>query len=93
MRLLVAIVLAGTVLLPSSGRAATTADSSAIRQIALDYIEGWYAGDAERVDRVTVEWSWGASQSWDGKDFAVDRYWRLAEGEKEAKAIRGGQGK
>ncbi len=36
--------------------------------------------DADRIDRVTVEWSWGERQSWDGKDLAVDRYWRLAEG-------------
>lgn len=27
------------------------ADSSAIRQAALDYIEGWYAGNAERMER------------------------------------------
>ena len=51
MRLLVAIVLAGSVLLPMASRAATAADSSAIRQTALDYIEGWYAGDAERMER------------------------------------------
>lgn len=29
----------------------TAADSSAIRQAALDYIEGWYGGDAARVER------------------------------------------
>ena len=51
MRLLVAIVLAGSLLLPAASRAATAADSSAIRQTALDYIEGWYAGDAERMER------------------------------------------
>ena len=28
-----------------------TADSEAIRQTALDYIEGWYEGDAERMER------------------------------------------
>jgi hypothetical protein len=27
------------------------ADSAAIRATALDYIEGWYAGDAERMER------------------------------------------
>ena len=31
--------------------AQTAADSSAIRAAALDYIEGWYEGDAERVER------------------------------------------
>ena len=29
----------------------TDADSSAIEAAALDYIEGWYAGDAERMER------------------------------------------
>ena len=29
----------------------TAADSVAIRAAALDYIEGWYAGDAERMER------------------------------------------
>lgn len=28
------------------------ADKAAIKQTALDYIEGWYAGDAERMERV-----------------------------------------
>jgi hypothetical protein len=30
--------------------AQTAADSSAIRAAALDYIEGWYEGDAERME-------------------------------------------
>lgn len=29
----------------------TAADSAAIRQAALDYIEGWYEGSAERMER------------------------------------------
>lgn len=29
----------------------TDADKAAIKQTALDYIEGWYAGDAERMER------------------------------------------
>ena len=33
------------------GRAQTAADSAAIRQASLDYIEGWYEGDAERMRR------------------------------------------
>lgn len=32
-------------------RAQTAADSAAIRQPALDYIEGWYEGNAERMER------------------------------------------
>lgn len=31
--------------------AATAADSAAIRAAALDYVEGWYAGDAARMRR------------------------------------------
>lgn len=29
----------------------SASDSAAIRQAALDYIEGWYAGDAARMER------------------------------------------
>ena len=37
---------------PGAGPASvTSADSEAIRQTALDYIEGWYEGDAERMER------------------------------------------
>lgn len=32
-------------------RAQSAADSAAIRAVALDYIEGWYAGDAARMAR------------------------------------------
>jgi hypothetical protein len=31
--------------------AANTADAAAIKQTALDYIEGWYEGNAERMER------------------------------------------
>jgi hypothetical protein len=34
-----------------SVRAQTAADSAAIKQTALDYIEGWYEGNAERMER------------------------------------------
>ena len=34
-----------------TARAQTTADSTAIRAAALDYIEGWYSGDPERMAR------------------------------------------
>jgi hypothetical protein len=35
----------------SSATAQTPADSAAIRATAMDYIEGWYAGDAARMER------------------------------------------
>lgn len=31
--------------------AQSTADTAAIRQTSLDYIEGWYEGNAERMER------------------------------------------
>ena len=37
--------------LPSLLPAQSTADSSGIRAAALDYIDGWYAGDATRMER------------------------------------------
>jgi len=36
---------------PAVVRAQTAADSSAIRATALDYAEGWYEGNAERMTR------------------------------------------
>jgi hypothetical protein len=36
---------------PSWARGQTPADSAGIRQAALDYIEGWWAGDAARMGR------------------------------------------
>jgi hypothetical protein len=38
-------------LAPSHATAQTAADSAGIRATALDYIEGWYAGDAARMER------------------------------------------
>ena len=37
--------------LPGVLPAQTAADSAAIRATALDYIDGWYAGDAARMER------------------------------------------
>lgn len=34
----------------SSARAQSAADSAGIRATALDYIQGWYAGDASRME-------------------------------------------
>jgi hypothetical protein len=41
-----------------------------------------------KIDRVTVFWSWGKKQTWDGKQFQADRYWRLVEGKKKAELWR-----
>jgi hypothetical protein len=40
-----------TIALPATTHAQTPADSTAIRAAALDYIEGWYEGNAERMER------------------------------------------
>lgn len=37
--------------LASEARAQSPADAAAIKQTALDYIEGWYEGNAERMER------------------------------------------
>ncbi len=44
------LVLAFT-LATTAARAQTAADSAAIRATALDYVEGWYTGDAARMAR------------------------------------------
>ena len=52
MRPLAVLVLFLTPALHVSPAAAQTAeDSAGIRAAALDYIEGWYAGDGERMER------------------------------------------
>jgi hypothetical protein len=43
------VLVAAATATPALGQ--TAADSSAIRQTALDYIEGWYEGNAERMER------------------------------------------
>lgn len=47
------IIVAGLLSFASTApaRAQEPADSAGIRQAALDYIEGWYAGDAMRMTR------------------------------------------
>src|SRR5215213_7096150 len=47
---LLAFVLTA-VAIPGLLAAQSAADSAAIRATALDYIEGWYAGDAARMER------------------------------------------
>jgi Putative lumazine-binding len=47
---ILSVVLAFAILAPRA-HAQTPADSSAIKQAALDYIEGWYEGNAERMER------------------------------------------
>ena len=49
MKRLILVLILST--LPVAARAQTAADSAAIRQTALDYIEGWYEGNAERMER------------------------------------------
>lgn len=43
------VLIAALAALPAYAQ--TDADREAIRQAALDYIEGWYTGDAERMER------------------------------------------
>lgn len=50
MRVMLLFVVA-TFLLTVHAGAQTAADSAGIRQAALDYIEGWYEGNGERMER------------------------------------------
>ncbi|MFL5545207.1 MAG: nuclear transport factor 2 family protein [Gemmatimonadaceae bacterium] len=43
--------LSFALLYPTFSRAQSAADSAAIRATALDYIDGWYAADAARMER------------------------------------------
>lgn len=51
MRKMLALAIAALVLAPCNLTGQTPADSAAIVGTALDYIEGWYEGDAERMER------------------------------------------
>ena len=44
-------LLVAAMLAASQVSAQSAADSAAIRQTALDYIEGWYEGNGERMER------------------------------------------
>lgn len=46
-----ACMLLSLVLLPAVAQAQSPADSAGIRSTALDYAEGWYSGDADRMAR------------------------------------------
>jgi hypothetical protein len=39
-------------------------------------------GRADRIDQLRVIWPSGQEQQWTGEQVAIDRYWRLVEGEK-----------
>jgi hypothetical protein len=45
-------------------------------------------GEAARIDRITVRWSYGKTEQWDATALALDRYWSVAEGGKEVKEWR-----
>ena len=49
--ILMAIVIACAVEVRAQSTSGSEADRTAIKQTALDYIEGWYEGDAERMER------------------------------------------
>ena len=49
--LIPALALVGLTLTGGRADAQTASDSAAIRATALDYIEGWYSGDAARMER------------------------------------------
>jgi hypothetical protein len=46
-----AVLMLFSVVLTATAQAQTAADSAAIRAAALDYAEGWYEGNADRMGR------------------------------------------
>src|SRR5262245_46611326 len=50
-RLLVSLVIVLGSVICVSAQTASEADKEAIKQTALDYIEGWYEGNPERMER------------------------------------------
>jgi len=52
MKPILALIAAGTLcVVPRIATSQTAADSATIRATALDYVEGWYEGNAERMGR------------------------------------------
>lgn len=49
-KLVMTLVVLVAVVAPAPARAQAAADSAAIREAALNYIQGWYTGDAERME-------------------------------------------
>jgi hypothetical protein len=49
--ILLAILIASAGEVRAQSTTSSEADRAAIKQTALDYIEGWYEGDAERMER------------------------------------------
>jgi hypothetical protein len=50
-RLPLSVVILATIAAPATSPGQSAADSAAIRAAALDYIEGWYEGSADRMER------------------------------------------
>lgn len=48
---MILVVFAATIATAQAQTTVSDADKAAITQTALDYLEGWYAGDAERMER------------------------------------------
>ena len=48
---LIALLTVGASNVRAQSTASSDADKAAIKQTALDYIEGWYEGNAERMER------------------------------------------
>lgn len=50
-RLFLLFILTSAFASPAAADSSAAGDAGAIRQVALDYIEGWYEGDAARMER------------------------------------------
>jgi hypothetical protein len=44
-------------------------------------------GPIDKIERLTIVWSHGQREEWNGKDLITDKYWRVTEGEKTVRAL------
>lgn len=51
MKIFLKVIFLAAAAVTSALHAQTAADSAAIKKAALDYVEGWYEGNAERMER------------------------------------------
>jgi hypothetical protein len=44
-------------------------------------------GGADRISKVSIRWSHGASEEWEGSSLATDQYWRISAGDEAFQPI------
>jgi hypothetical protein len=79
-------IVGSTLILETEGRTLTRfAKSGSSYLSSCDPRILFGLGTSPLVGRLTVKWSWGATQTWE--NLQPDTYWKLTEGETEAKPL------